>query len=70
MSQHARISYLIVAVLMVLVAYLHLGTFLLTSLFGYLALQVFCIRRNKLLSVALYIITVAVIGAGLVYFSN
>jgi predicted PurR-regulated permease PerM len=70
MSQPARISYLIVAVLMVLVAYLHLGTFLLTSLFGYLALQVFCIRRNKLLSVALYLITVAVIGAGLVYFSN
>ncbi len=55
---------------MALVAYEHLGTFLLTSLFGYLALQAFSIRRNKLLSVALYLIAVAVIGAGLVYFSN
>jgi hypothetical protein len=31
MSQAARISYLIVVVLMVLVVYLHLGRFLLTS---------------------------------------
>ena len=70
MSQPARISYVIVVVLMALVAYLHLGTFLLTSLFGYLALQVFSIRRSKALSVTLYLIAVAVIGAGLVYFSN
>jgi predicted PurR-regulated permease PerM len=70
MSQPARISYVIVAILMVLAGYLHLGTFLLTSLFGYLVLQAFNIRRNKLLSVALYLISVAVIGAGLVYFSN
>ncbi len=70
MSRPARISYVIVAILMALVAYEHLGTFLLTTLFGYLALQAFSIRRNKLLSVALYLIAVAVIGAGLVYFSN
>lgn len=70
MSQPARISYVIVVVLMALVAYLHLGTFLLTSLFGYLALQVFSIRRSKPLSVTLYLIAVLVIGVGLVYFSN
>ncbi len=67
MSQPARISYVIVVVLIALVAYLNLGTFLLTSLFGYLALQVFSIRRSKSLSVTLYLIAVAVIGAGLVY---
>src|SRR5450631_3066765 len=70
MSQPARISYIIVVVLMALVVYLHLGTFLLTSLFGYLALQMFSIRRSKSLSVILYLIAVIVIGAGLVYFSN
>jgi hypothetical protein len=70
MSQPARISFVIFVVLMALVAYLHLGTFLLTSLFGYLALQVFWIRRSKALSVTIYLIAVAVIGAGLVYFSN
>ena len=70
MSQPARISYVIVVLLLVLVAYLHLGTFLLTSLFGYLALRAFTIRRSKWLSVTLYLIAVAVIGAGLLYFSN
>jgi predicted PurR-regulated permease PerM len=70
MSQPARISCVIVALLLVLVAYLHLGTFLLTSLFGYLALRAFTIRRSKWLSVTLYLIAVAVISAGLLYFSN
>jgi predicted PurR-regulated permease PerM len=70
MSQPNRISFVIFVILMVLVAWLHLGTFLLTALFGYLALQVFTIRRSKPLSVTLYLIAVAVIGAGLVYFSN
>jgi len=55
---------------MALVVYLHFGTFLLTSFFGYLALQVLTIRGSKWLSVTLYLIAVAVIGAGLVYFSN
>ncbi len=70
MSRPTRISYAILVVLLILVAWLHLGTFVLTSLFGYLALQVFSARRSKLLSVTLYLIAVAVIGAGLVYFSN
>lgn len=70
MSHPTRISYAILLVLLILVAWLHLGTFVLTSLFGYLALQVFSARRSKVLSVTLYLIAVAVIGAGLVYFSN
>jgi len=70
MSRPTCLSYIIFVVLMALVVYLHLGTFLLTSLFGYSALQVFSIRGSKSMSVALYLIAVAVIGAGLVYFSN
>jgi len=70
MNQPARISYVLIVVLLVLVAYLHLGTFLLTALFGYLALQVFSVRRSKALSVTLYLVAVVVIGAGLVYFAN
>jgi predicted PurR-regulated permease PerM len=55
---------------MALIAWLHLGTFLLTFLFGYLALQVFSFRRSKVLSVALYFVAVIVIIAGLLYFAS
>ncbi len=68
MSQPARISFGIVALLAAAVVLLHLGTLLLTVLFGYLALRAFFIRRSKSLSVTLYLVAVAVIGAGLAYF--
>lgn len=70
MSQTARISFGIVVVLFILIALLHLGTFLLTALLGYLALQAFTMRGSKLLSVTLYLVAVAIIGVGLIYFSN
>jgi predicted PurR-regulated permease PerM len=70
MNQPTRISYAIVLVLAVLTVVLHLGTFLLTSLFGYLILQLFCFRGSKALSLVLFLVTVAIIGAGLVYFSS
>jgi predicted PurR-regulated permease PerM len=70
MSQSTRISFAIILVLMALVAFLHLGTFLLTSLLGYLALQMFSFCRSRVLTVLLYFVSVAVAGAGLVYFSN
>ena len=69
MKPSTRTSYFVIVIVMALVVYLHFGTFLLTSFFGYLALQVLTIRESKWLSVALYLIVVAVIGAGLVYFS-
>jgi len=53
-----------------LLAWLHLGLFLLTALFGYLALRVFTIRRNKALSVALYLLVMSGIGAGLIFFAG
>jgi predicted PurR-regulated permease PerM len=68
-SRAIQISYGIIAALLVLVAWLHLGTLLLTSLFGYFALQVFSFHRSKALSVALYFVAVIAIGAGLIYFA-
>jgi hypothetical protein len=70
MSQSTRISYVIMAVLLVLIGWLHLGTLVLTSLFGYFALRLFSFGRSKILGMALYIVAVAAIGAGLVYFSR
>jgi predicted PurR-regulated permease PerM len=70
MNRPARISFVLLALLIVLVVWLKLGAFLLAALFGYLALQVFSFRRSKTLSVTLYFIAVIVIGAGMIYIAN
>lgn len=70
MNKPAQISYVLVAILIALIAWFHLGTFLLTSLFGYLALQIFYFRRSKAVSVAIYIFAVIIVGAGLLYFAG
>ena len=70
MSQPVRASYVIMAVLLVLIGWLHLGTLVLTSLFGYFALHLFSFGRHKFLGVAIYIVAVAMVGTGLVYFSR
>jgi len=70
MNSSRRTSYLIFAILAVLIAGLHLGTFLLATLFGYLALRTFCIGGRKWLSVTLYLVAVVAVGGGLVYFSD
>jgi len=70
MSKPARISYVIVAMLVALVGFLHLGTLALTTLFGYFALRQFSFGRSKALGVAIYIIAVTAIGYGLFYFSR
>jgi predicted PurR-regulated permease PerM len=70
MSQSTRISYVIMAVLLVLIGWLHLGVLVLTSLFGYFALRQFSFGRSKFLGVTLYVIAVAAIGCGLFYFSR
>jgi predicted PurR-regulated permease PerM len=70
MNQPVRISYVLIAILLVLITWLHLGTLLLTALFGYLALQLFSFRRRKILSLAIYLVVVAIIGVGLVYLSR
>ena len=70
MNQPARISYAIMAALLVLIAVLHLGTLLLTALFGFFALQVFSFGRSKILGVSIYILMVALISWGMIYFSH
>jgi predicted PurR-regulated permease PerM len=70
MSQSVRTSYVIMAVLLVLIGWLHLGTLVLTSLFGYFALQVFSFGRHKFLGVTIYLVAVATVGIGLAYFSR
>jgi len=70
MSKPARISYLIVALVLALVGMLHLATLALTTLFGYFALRQFSFGRSKKLGVALYVIAVTAIGYGLFYFSK
>lgn len=70
MNQPERISYAIMVVLLLLIGWLHLGTLVLTVLFGYFALQQFSFGRSRLLGVTLYLIGVVLIGCGLFYFSR
>lgn len=70
MNRPAQISYLLLAVLLVIIASLHLGNFLVTALFGYLALEFFSFRRSKALSVVLYFVAVIALGTGLIYFTG
>ena len=70
MTKPARISYAIMATLLVLIGWLHLATLVLTTLFGYFAVRKFSFGRSKLLGVSLYVIAVAAIGYGLFYFSR
>lgn len=70
MTRPARTSYAIMAVLLVLIGWLHLATLVLTTLFGYFAIRLFSFGRSKLLGVILYVVAVAAIGYGLFYFSR
>ena len=70
MTQSKRISYVLMAVLLVLVGWLHMATLVLTAFFGYFALTVLSFGRSKLLSVSLYLVLVVAIGFGLFYFSR
>ncbi len=70
MNKSKRISYVIIAVLLVLIAWLHLGTLMLTAVFGYFALERFSFGRSKFLGVAIYLVAVAGIAYGLFFFSR
>ncbi|KAA6461186.1 AI-2E family transporter [Acidobacteria bacterium AB60] len=69
MTRAAKIAYGLFALQIVLIAWLHLGTFLLTTLFAYLALQIFFRCRSKALSVTLYLGAVIIVGVGLFSFA-
>lgn len=70
MTQSKRISYVIMAALLVAIGWFHIGTMVLTAFFGYFALQKFSLGRSKILGAAIYLISVAAIGYGLFFFSN
>jgi len=70
MNQSTRISHIIMAVLLVLIGALHLGTLLLTALFGFFALRLFSFGKSKLAGLALYLVAIAIIGWGLIHFSR
>src|ERR1051325_2612529 len=71
MSTSRRNSYVIMAVLLVLIGWFHLGTLALTSFFGYFALEKFSFgRRRKAVGVIIYLIAIAAIFYGLIFFSR
>ena len=70
MNKSARISYGLMALLLVLIGWLHLGTLVLTTMFGYFALRQFSFGRSKLLGLTLYIIAVTVVVYATFYFSR
>lgn len=70
MTTSARISYVIMAVLLILIGWLHLATLVLTALFGYFALNFLSFGKSKALGVFLYVIAVAAIAYGLFFFSK
>ncbi|WCJ60431.1 AI-2E family transporter [Fontisphaera persica] len=70
LTKQARISYVLMAALLLLIGILHLATLVLTALFGYFALRVFSFGRSKVLALALYVVVVAIIGFGLFYFAR
>lgn len=69
-SLPTRISYAIMVVMLVLIGWLHLGTLVLTTLFGFFALQKFSFGKSKSLGVAIYIVAVVLVGWGLIYVSK
>ncbi len=70
MSNSARISYAIMAVALVLIGWLHLGMLVLTTLFGFFALQRFSLGQSKFLGVVVYIVAVVGFIFGLGYFTK
>jgi predicted PurR-regulated permease PerM len=69
MTNSARISYVIMAVLLVLIGWLHMATLALTAMFGFFALNFLSFGRSKALGLVLYLIGVVAIGYGMFYFS-
>ncbi len=69
MTPSARISYVIMAGLLVLIGWLHMATLALTAMFGFFALNFLSFGRSKALGLVLYVVGVVGIGYGLFHFS-
>lgn len=70
MGQSERASYWIIFALLGMVIVLHLGSFVLTILFGYFALELFSFGRHRRMGFAIYVVAVAAVALGAVYFSR
>ena len=68
MFNAARISYALMALLLVLAGVLKLGMLVLAALFGYFVLRQFTFRKQKFLAVMLYLIVVVAISCGFYVF--
>ena len=67
----SRLSYVVLASVLVLAGFLHLGAPLLAMFFSYFALrQFFLLTRRKWLALVLFVLLVAAIATGAVYFSR
>lgn len=65
-----KISYGLMALILALIGWLHLSTLVLTVLFGYFALQLFSLRKNKMVGVAIYCVAVVGVIWGLIFVFN
>lgn len=70
MSQPIRISYAVMVAVLVLTGWFHLGTLVLTALFGSFALRLFSFGRSRYLGLAIYVVAVVGIIWGMIYFSR
>jgi predicted PurR-regulated permease PerM len=70
MTNPRHISYLMMALSLVLIGWFHLGALVLTVFFGYFALEKFSFGRSKILGLLIYIVVVVGIGCGLFVFSH
>lgn len=70
MSQPTRISYAVMVAVLVLTGWFHLGTLVLTALFGSFALRLFSFGRSRYLGLAIYVVAVVAIIWGMIYFSR
>lgn len=65
-----RVSYLLIALVLVLAGWLNLGMLLVTSLFSYFALEKMSQGQRKWVPIAVFLIMVTVILYGLIFFGN
>src|SRR6478736_1730677 len=65
-----KISYGLMVAILALIGWLHLSTLVLTVLFGYFALQMFSIRKNKTVGVVIYVVVVVGVIWGLIFVLN
>jgi predicted PurR-regulated permease PerM len=70
MTNPRRISYLMMALALVLIGWFNLGVLVLTVFFGYFALEKFSFGRSKILGLLIYIVMVVGIGCGFFVFSH